>query len=79
MKSKCLHKVIIRPSKKSYATSSTKAPSMLPLGHGVALVPIWVLYSHAGLVGTTEDLSSQMTKLRYHVIDQVIQVTCEVT
>jgi hypothetical protein len=48
-------------------------------GHSVTSILSRVLYSHAGPVGTTEDLSSQMTKLRYHVIDQVIQVTCEVT
>jgi hypothetical protein len=34
---------------------------MLLSGHGVVSFPIWVLYSHAGLVGTTEDLLSQMT------------------
>ena len=48
-------------------------------GHGVASFPIWVLYSHASLVGTAEDLSSQMTKLKYHVIDQMIQIMCKVT
>jgi hypothetical protein len=48
------------------------------LGHGVASIPIRVLYSHAGLDGTTEDLLSQTTKLKYHVIGQVIQITCKV-
>jgi hypothetical protein len=50
-----------------------------PSGHGVASIPIRVLYSHAGPVGTAEDLLSQMTKSKYHVIRQVIQITCEVT
>jgi hypothetical protein len=45
---------------------------MSPSGYGVASFPNQVLYSHAGLVGTAEDLLSQMTKLKYHVIDQVI-------
>ena len=44
------------------------------LGHGVVLIPIQVLYSHAGPVGTAEDLSSQMTKSKYHMIGQVIQI-----
>jgi len=52
---------------------------MSPLGHGVTSFPNRVLYSHTGPVGTTEDLSSQTTKLKYHIIDQVIQVTCKVT
>ena len=50
-----------------------------PSGHSVALFPNRVLYSHAGPVGTAEDLSSQMTKSKYHVIRQVIQITCKVT
>jgi len=45
---------------------------MLPSGHGVVLFSNWVLYSHAGLVGTAEDLSSQTTKSSDHVMDQVI-------
>jgi hypothetical protein len=49
-----------------------------PSGHGVASIPIWVLYSHAGPVGTAEDLSSQTTKSKCHVMCQVIQITCEV-
>ena len=40
-----------------------------PSGHGVASFPIRVLYSHAGPVGTAEDLLSQMTKSIDHVID----------
>ena len=52
---------------------------MSPSGHGVASIPIQVLYSHTGPVGTAEDLSSQMTKLKYHMIGQVIQITCKVT
>jgi hypothetical protein len=50
-----------------------------PSGHGVASFPNWVLYSHAGPVGTAEDLSSQTTKSSDHVKDQVIQITCKVT
>jgi len=50
-----------------------------PSGHSVVSIPIRVLYSHAGLVGTAEDLSSQMTKSKYHVIGQVIWITCKVT
>ena len=50
-----------------------------PSGHGVTSFPNWVLYSHADPVGTAEDLSSQTTKSKYHVIRQVIQVTCKVT
>ena len=50
-----------------------------PSGHGVASIPIRVLYSHAGPVGTAKDLSSQTTKSKYHVIRQVIQITCKVT
>ena len=53
--------------------------SVSPSGHGVASIPIQVLYSHAGPVGTAEDLSSQTTKSKYHVIRQVIQITCKVT
>ena len=45
---------------------------MSPSGHGVVSIPIRVLYSHAGPVGTTEDLSSQTTKSSDHVKDQVI-------
>jgi len=52
---------------------------MSPSGHSVMSIPIRVLYSHAGPVGTAEDLSSQTTKLKYHVIHQVIQITCKVT
>ena len=48
-------------------------------GHNVMSIPNWVLYSHAGLVGTAEDLLSQMTKSSDHVIDQVIRVMCKVT
>jgi hypothetical protein len=43
-----------------------------PSGHGVASIPIRVLYSHAGPVGTAEDLSSQTTKSSSHVKGQVI-------
>ena len=50
-----------------------------PSGHGVTSFPNWVLYSHAGPVGTAEDLSSQMTKSSDHVKDQVIRITCKVT
>jgi len=50
-----------------------------PSGHGVASIPIQVLYSHAGPVGTAEDLLSQTTKSKYHVIGQVIRITCKVT
>ena len=39
-----------------------------PSGHGVASIPIRVLYSHASLVGTAKDLLSQTTKSKYHVI-----------
>ena len=53
--------------------------SLSPSGHGVASIPIRVLYSHAGPVGTAEDLSSQTTKLSDHVKDQVIRITCKVT
>jgi hypothetical protein len=42
-------------------------------------IPIRVLYSHAGLVGAAEDLSSQMTKSSDHVKDQVTRIMCEVT
>jgi hypothetical protein len=52
---------------------------MSPSGHGVTSIPIRVLCSHAGLIGTAEDLSFQMTKSSDHVRDQVIQITCEVT
>ena len=50
-----------------------------PSGHSVASIPIRVLYSHTGPVGTAEDLSSQTTKSKYHVIRQVILITCKVT
>ena len=50
-----------------------------PLGHGVASIPIRVLYSHAGLVGTAEDLSSQTTKSSDHMKGQMIRITCKVT
>ena len=39
---------------------------------GVASISNWVQYSHASLVGTAEDLLSQMTKSSDHMIDQVI-------
>ena len=45
-----------------------KLDLMSPSGHGVASIPIWVLYSHAGPVGTAEDLLSQTTKSNDHVI-----------
>ena len=54
-------------------------PLLSPLGCGVASRPNWVQYSHTGLIGTAEDLLSQTTKLRYHMINQVIQITCEIT
>ena len=44
---------------------------MSPSGHGVTSIPIWDLYSHAGPVGTAEDLLSQTTKSNDHMIDQV--------
>jgi hypothetical protein len=50
-----------------------------PSGRGVASIPSQVQYSHAGPVGTAEDLSSQMTKSRYHVTSQVIWITCKIT
>jgi len=53
--------------------------SVSPSGHGVALFPNRVLYSHASPVGTTEDLSSQTTKSSDHVKGQVIRITCKVT
>ena len=56
-----------------------KLDLMLLSGHGVALFPNRVLYSHAGPDGTAEDLSSQMTKSSDHVEGQVIQITCKVT
>jgi hypothetical protein len=34
--------------------------------------------SHASLIGTAEDLSSQMTKSRYHMMSQVIRITCKI-
>ena len=52
---------------------------MTPSGRGVTSIPNRVRYSYAGLVGTTKDLSSQTTKLRYHVMSQVIQIMCEIT
>jgi hypothetical protein len=55
-----------------------KLDLMSPSGHSVASFPNQVLYSHASLVGTTEDLLSQMTKSKYHMIGQVIQITCKV-
>jgi hypothetical protein len=42
------------------------------------LFPNQVWYSHASLVGTTEDLLSQTTKSKFHMIGQVIQVICKV-
>ena len=56
-----------------------KLDLMLPSGHGVMSFLICVLYSHAGPVGTAEDLLSQTTKSINHVIDQVVRVTCKVT
>ena len=56
-----------------------KGLQLSPSGHGVMLFPNRVLYSHAGPVGTAEDLSSQTTKSSDHVKGQVIRVTCEVT
>ena len=53
--------------------------NLSPSGHGVALIPIWVLYSHAGPVGTAEDLSSQTTKSSDYVKGQVIRIMCKVT
>jgi hypothetical protein len=50
-----------------------------PSGHGVASFPNQVLYSHAGPVGTIEDLSSQTTKSSDHVKDQVIRIMRKVT
>ena len=50
-----------------------------PSGRGVASVPNRVRVSHAGPVGTAEDLSSETTKSRYHVMSQVIRITCEIT
>jgi hypothetical protein len=55
-----------------------KLDLMSPSGHSVALIPIRVLYSHAGLVGTAENLLSQTTKSSDHVKGQVIRITCEV-
>jgi hypothetical protein len=51
---------------------------MLPSGHGVTLFPTRVLHSHTGPVGTAKDLSSQMTKSKYHIIGQVIWIMCKV-
>jgi hypothetical protein len=56
---------------------STKELSLS--GRGVALVPNRVRVSHVGPVGTAEDLLSQTTKSRYHVMSQVIRITCEIT
>ena len=42
-----------------------------PSGHGVASIPIRVLYSHASPVGTAEDLSSQTTKSSSHRFSHV--------
>jgi hypothetical protein len=50
-----------------------------PSGCGVTSVPNRVQYSHADPVSTAEDLSSQTTKSRYHVMSQVIRITCEIT
>jgi hypothetical protein len=41
---------------------------MSPSGHGVTSIANQVRYSHAGPVGTAEDLSSQTTESRYHVM-----------
>jgi hypothetical protein len=46
--------------------------TLSPSGHSVTSFPNRVLYSHTGLVGTAEDLLSQTTKSKYHVIGQVI-------
>jgi hypothetical protein len=56
-----------------------KLDLMSPSGRGVTLVPNRVQVSHVGLVGTAEDLLSQTTKLRYHVMSQVIRIMCEIT
>jgi hypothetical protein len=53
--------------------------SVSPSGHGVTSIPNRVRVSHTGPVGTAEDLLSQTTKSRYHVMSQVIQITCEIT
>jgi hypothetical protein len=55
-----------------------KLDLMSLLGRGVVSVSNRVRYSHTGLVGTAEDLSSQTTKLRYHVMSQVIRITCKI-
>ena len=47
----------------SNVISVENCSTLSSLGHGVASFPNRVLYSHTGLVGTTEDLSSQMTKV----------------
>jgi len=52
--------------------------TLSPSGHSVMSFPNRVLYSHTSPVDTAEDLLSQMTKLKYHVIGQVIQVMCKV-
>jgi hypothetical protein len=52
--------------------------SVSPSDRGVASIPSRVCYSHASLVGTAKDLSSQTTKSRYHVMSQVIWITCEI-
>jgi hypothetical protein len=47
-------------------------------GRGVTSVPNRVRYSDAGLVDTAEDLLSQTTKSKDHVMSQVIQITCKI-
>ena len=56
-----------------------KLDLMSPSGHSVMSFLNQVLYSHASLVGTAEDLLSQTTKSKYHMIGQVIQIMCKVT
>jgi hypothetical protein len=46
---------------------------------GVVSIPNRVQYSHASLVGTAEDLLSQTTKSKDHVMSQVIWIMCEIT
>jgi len=50
-----------------------KLDLMSPSGHSVASFPNWVLYSHAGPVGTTEDLLSQHC-MQIRVVSQKIVV-----
>ena len=72
----------INPSKSELITFTKKHANqdlMSPSGRGVVSIPNRVRYSHVGPVGTAEDLSSQTTKSRYHVMSQVIRITCEIT